>query len=96
MKLLLPTETQLDGKWIESGKSVVADETCKRIDYLTSTVLKKIAVSKEHGAWETLYQDATDERFWEKTFPHGEMHGGGPPSLRMIPVDEASKKYAIK
>lgn len=62
---------------------------------LTRAYLTKVAVSEAFGGWETLYQDPADLRFWELTYPHGEMHGGGPPTLKSLTVQEAKSKYRV-
>lgn len=87
-----PNETELIGQWIKDGDRVTGDETCHRINYLVEHYLKKIGFS-EYGAWETLYQDPEDGRYWERIYPHGEWHGGGPPALINLSEDEAKKKY---
>lgn len=66
-----------------------------RIDWLTSEQLVQVAVHPEHGAWEILYHDPTDGRFWELTYPQGEMQGGGPKRLHVLALDEASVKYRL-
>ena len=66
---------------------------CERIQHLISNVLVKLGVSKEAGGWETLFLDPTDGRLWERTFPHGHMHGGGPPRLATISEDDAIRRY---
>lgn len=88
-----PDETDLVGDWIFDGKTNRADATCERIKELTASVLKQVAVSKQWGAWETLFQDPADGRYWERTYPKGEMHGGGPPRLTNISEAEAREKY---
>lgn len=88
-------ETELVGKWVFDGKVSRADAVAERIEHLTEHVLKKIAVSKDYGAWETLYRDPADGRLWERTYPQGHMHGGGPPRLAVIAADEAKRKYEI-
>ena len=92
MKLLTSVDTMLEGKWKFDGKAMSGDETCNRIEYLVTNILKKVA----DGNWETLFQDPGDSRYWERTYPEGHMHGGGPPTLRVLSKDEAAKKYAIK
>jgi Immunity protein 27 len=49
---------------------VRSDSTCQRIEWLTSSYLEKIASSN----WETLFRDPDDGRYWEHTYPQGEMH----------------------
>lgn len=72
------------------------DSACERIEWLVDHHLKKIAHSPQSGAWETLYRDPENGRYWEKTYPKGEMHGGGPPALVCLTADEAVRKYGIK
>jgi hypothetical protein len=86
-------ETKLVGKWVEEYGQIRADALCERIKWLTSRHLRKIAISKQWGAWETLFQDPNDGRYWERTYPQGEMHGGGPPALECISKELAKAKY---
>jgi hypothetical protein len=86
-------ETELVGKWVEESGQVRADAVCERIKWLTSQHLKTIAISKQWGAWETLFQDTDDGRYWEQTYPQGEMQGGGPPSLKCLSRGQAKAKY---
>jgi hypothetical protein len=53
----------------------------------------KVADCEETGGWETLFLDPTDGRYWERTYPQGEQHGGGPAALLLIRVADARKKY---
>ena len=71
----------------------MADPNCERIRNFTENVLLKIAISPISGAWETLFRDPADGRLWERTYLESEMHGGGPPSLFLISVEDAIKKY---
>jgi hypothetical protein len=93
MKTLQPSENELIGNWIADGAIVRGDDMCKRIEWLTSKILQKITVSKEWGAWETLFRDASDGRYWERTYPQGHLQGGGPPQLRCLTLVEAKAKY---
>jgi len=90
---LRPEETELVGKWIFDGKTTREDDTAQRIQHLTANALEQLAVSKAYGAWETLFRDPTDGRLWERTYPQGELQGGGPPKLTIISETEARKKY---
>lgn len=95
MNKLIPQETSLIGKWDFDGQNIVADQACERIKWLTKSVLEEIAVSKQYGGWETLIRDREDGRYWERTYPQGELQGGGPPALTYISEKEARKKYDL-
>lgn len=86
-------ETELIGNWLVRDGQIHADETAKRIRWLTSQHLRKIGVHKQWGAWNTLFRDPLDLRYWELTYPRGEMHGGGPPSLTRISSERAKSEY---
>jgi Immunity protein 27 len=90
---LLPTETEPIGKWEMVDGRVRGDGTCERIEWLTSRSLEKIAASG--GGWEILFRDPEDGRYWERTYLHGEMHGGGPPSLVALSAEKAHAKYGF-
>lgn len=36
------------------------------------------------GNWEIEYEDPVSGERWLLDYPHGEMHGGGPPRLREL------------
>ncbi|TFV92312.1 hypothetical protein E4K72_19785 [Oxalobacteraceae bacterium OM1] len=82
-------ETELVGQWFMSGRQVVADAICRRIENLTTTVLEHVA----NGDWSVLYRDPTDGRLWEKTSPQSHLHGGGPAALTCISSEEARVRY---
>ena len=88
---LSPTETELIGRSEMAEGRARADSTCKRIEWLTSRYLEKITASG--GGWETLFRDPDDGRYWERTYPMGEMQGGGPPSLFLLSAEKANAKY---
>ncbi len=90
---LLPEESQINGEWIFDGTRVVEDEKCRRIMYLVRNVLRRVAESPRSGSWEVLYQDPADGRYWELTYPNGDMQGGGPPRLAVISPADARRKY---
>ena len=92
---LRPEEADLVGNWIVTGTVVEGDAVEKRISQLIATHLQKIAVSPEAGAWETLYRDPNDGRYWELTYPQSEMHGGGPRRLMHLSASEAAAKYRL-
>jgi hypothetical protein len=83
----------LTGSWIVRDGRIRADSVCDRIEWLISRELQMVANSPEWGGWETLYKDPNDGRYWERTYPQGDLHGGGPPQLRLITPEQATKKY---
>ena len=90
---LKPSKTELVGAWDVQDGHVIAYETARLIEQLTNSYLRKIAISPEFVAWETLFQDPKDGRYWERPYPRSHMHGGGPPMLRCISREEARTKY---
>ncbi len=90
---ILPTETQLNGKWLISYGQIIADPICDKIDDLIKSHLKKI--SHDASGWDTLYLDPNDNRLWELTYPEGELQGGGPPQLRLVSPEDAQRKYGL-
>jgi hypothetical protein len=89
------SETDIVGSWIVIEGTLRGDAACERIAWLTAHHLRKVAISPQSGAWETLFQDPEDGRFWERTYPQGQMHGGGPPRLTQLRVEKAREKYGI-
>ena len=90
---LLPEEVEINGEWIFDGKRVVEDEKCRRIMHLVRHVLRRVAESPRSGSWGILFQDPADERYWELTYPNGDMQGGGPPRLAVISPADARRRY---
>jgi hypothetical protein len=86
-----PEETDLIGKTIVVGGQVQANDAWERIEKLTSDYLQEVAT--DESGWETLYRDPQDGRYWERTYPQGEYHGGGPPRLTYISEEQARAKY---
>jgi hypothetical protein len=86
-----PTETELIGRLEMVDGRVRGDATCERIEWLTSRYLEKIAASKNWGEWETLFRDPEDGRYWQRSYPMGEIQGGGPPSLIALSVEKARR-----
>jgi hypothetical protein len=90
---LRPDETELVGKWIEVAGIVDGDETCKRIEQLVRNSLDQ--VGNADSGWAKLFVDKNDGRYWELTYPHGDWHGGGPPSLACVSASYAKSKYKL-
>ena len=53
--------------------------------------LEKLAV--DSSGWLSLYRDPSTGELWEITYPHSEMHGGGPRALSHISVADARVRY---
>lgn len=87
-------ETKITGNWAsqDDGK-VVADENCKRIDWLTESFLQQIKVDGD--AWRALYKNPENGDFWILSYPKSHMHGGGPPELSKISEYEAKEEFGI-
>ncbi len=88
-----PQETEIVGTWYLQNGKMVADEKCKRIEDLIKSDLLPIASA--NGGWDKLYRDSIDGRYWERTFPYSETHGGGPPTLRFMDSHTAALKYGL-
>jgi Immunity protein 27 len=88
-------ETVILGQWILKEGQIFRDPICLRIEDLISNYFLKIGDSQESGEWETLFKDPNDGRLWERTFPNGELHGGGPPKLSIISEQTARIKYSF-
>jgi hypothetical protein len=93
MNQIKPHETELTGKWVAEGGRVRGDAACEQINWLTQNWLVQVADSRDGGGWETLYRDPNDGRLWERTYPQGEMQGGGPPRLAFLTPEQAARKY---
>lgn len=89
----MPNEQVLTGGWLVKDGRAREDAICQRIEWLVAHHLHKIAESPQSGAWETLYRDPDDGRYWERIYPQSEMHGGGPSQLKCLSAREASDKY---
>ncbi len=86
-------ETQLVGESVLINGMVESDAVSDRIDYLTEKVLVKLGASED--GWDILYQDKSDERYWELTLPQSAIHGGRPPTLTCISLEIAKTKYGL-
>ncbi|HEX6772188.1 MAG TPA: Imm27 family immunity protein [Acidobacteriaceae bacterium] len=90
---ILPEETELNGKWRWANGKMVSDDVSQRIQQLIKNRLELVTTSKD--GWTKLYKDPLDGRLWELSYPHGEMHGGGPPRLRVVAADEIADSIDI-
>lgn len=89
--MLAKHETKLEGRWLFENGQVTADAVAQRIEQLVSESLQQVAVSPD--GWGRLFVDSNDQRLWELSFPESEMHGGGPPMLKVVSIESAKEKY---
>ena len=95
MMKLQPSETVVTGNWLIRNGRVYPDAAEERIEWLIANCLQKVKDSPNWGAWETLYKDPDDGRYWERTYPQSEMQGGGPRQLRLLSAEQVTQKYTI-
>jgi hypothetical protein len=88
-----PNEKKIVGKWVDINGQIIKDSTCKTVEYLVSEYLEKIDDSST--GWSVLYQDKSDGRYWELSYPQSEMQGGGPPTLTWMSIEDVKKKYSV-
>ena len=86
-------EFEIVGSWEMKDGRMVEDAVCRRIRSLVATELQSVTVSED--GWEKLYRDPRDGRYWEWYYPQSEMHGGGPPALRVVSPEAAEQKYHL-
>ncbi len=87
-------ENRITGNWIsQDDRKVIADENCKRIDWLTESFFSLIKVNGD--SWSALYKNPENDDYWMLTYPKSHMHGGGPPELVKISETEAKEEFGI-
>lgn len=89
--VLRPHETELRGWWTLIGGRMKPDEMCHRIERLTSSALKPLALSAAGGR--ALYEDPQDKRLWERIYPIDEMSGETPQRLVVTTLEAAVAQY---
>jgi len=85
--------TRIAGAQVETDEGPRKDKAWKRINFITNVRFEKVASAD--GGWSTLYRDPDDGRLWEKIYPKGHRHGGGPPLLRVRSAEKARETYAL-
>lgn len=90
---LYKDETILIGSCEITNGVIIRDNIFLKIEYLINNYFLKIAT--DESGWIILYQDPTDFRYWELSYPESELQGGGAPLLQIISFKEASSKYKI-
>ena len=59
------------------------------------TAMKLVKLASRAGGWISLYRDPEDNRLWELSYPQSEMHGGGPPLLRVVSRIDATVAFGL-
>ncbi len=85
------TETEIVGRWVQEGSTVKGDQATRRIEDLIANHLRRL--SQTDDGWSVLYEDPTDGRHWELTYPEAGSHGGGPPQLRWLSTEVETTRY---
>jgi hypothetical protein len=94
--MISPDETMIEGEWLVENGRVRTNAAEQRIQALVNGRLVHLVDDPAGGAWLRLYKDPADGRLWEMTYPHSEMHGGGPRRLRVVTPEEASQRFGWK
>lgn len=84
-------EALICGSWLLVDNRVTGDEAAKRIEWLIKHHLQEIG--RDASGWNALYRDPFDGRLWELSYPSSEDHGGGPPQLRNVRVEEVNALF---
>jgi hypothetical protein len=85
----------IEGGSLRGENGVALDRPSREIERLIREVLVHIVDHPRDGAWRRLFKDPRDGRFWERFYPHGELHGGGPSSLKLVRPDEVRSEFGI-
>lgn len=91
--MIYSNEKELIGTWFIDKGTIKEDETSKRINALINNYL--IELSTDQSGWYKLYRDPNDGRYWELSYPNGDMAGGGPPMLKYLPETKILERYQI-
>lgn len=89
-----PYETEIFAESVFKDGRILPNPASQRILELTRSYLVELA--RDASGWETVYRDPADDRLWECDYPHSNRHGGGPPRLRNISLEEARQKYNLR
>lgn len=87
-------ETLLGGRAEDRRASTEANDVDERIFWLVTKRL--MPQGRSPDGWSSLFVDPRDGRFWELTFPHGSLFGGGPRRLTLLSPQVAEEKYGRK
>jgi len=86
-----PAETEIVGHWVQEGIQVKGDDATRRIEDLVAHHLRRL--SQAADGWSVLYEDPSDGRRWELTYPESSSHGGGAPRLSVLSAQTEKARY---
>ena len=89
LQIMPPDPPDLTDQWIMRSGQISNEGDAAAIDELLSSELDHIAASD--GGWRRLYRHRATGRLWELSYPHSEMHGGGPRRLRELPSNSVKE-----
>jgi Immunity protein 27 len=94
---LQPDETVLNGQLLVVNNCLIGDATQQRIDWLIEYNLTSLTLRQPESPCASLYQDDTDMRFWELSYPQPipGKHFSGPKQLRNLKSKEMIDKYNL-
>lgn len=72
----------LSDKWVLRDGRMSNEGDARLIDALISNELTEVAVSD--NGWRKLFRHRKTGCFWELSYPHSELPGGGPRRLREL------------
>ena len=81
----------IKGNWLVVDEKIVGDSICEIIENMIANNLDE--VGNREGGWITLFKEKTTGKFWERTFPESNMHGGGPPQLELLSKNDIKERY---
>ena len=66
----------------------------QEIHTLVTEHLEKLAT--DASGWTVLYREPESGNLWELSYPHSELHGGGPALLTRITQQDAKRSYHLE
>lgn len=74
---------------MQNGPRIEAKGDAAEVERLLSSELRR--VSAADSGWRLLYRRDVDGSLWELSYPHSEMHGGGPRLLVELEIADPTE-----